>query len=408
MADNFNINTTQDQANEGAGLERDNPSMTSVDFANQMVKNQQAQAEQAALIQQAQELAKQNKLGTKQKTEADAMGVNPEMKDFFTKDEAVAYLKAAGVDDGQIESFISALGSKQIVSRAAVDTIIRKKEASVKVGQPFIASAEDAKNSSIVTKEGDQLVEGQSYFDTGEKDEDGNAIYGHGGKEPTDPTAKLALKDQQLEDKMWMDLNKELNKFIRSSRGNALTSAAQRSVRAINELGEGQPLTSQVLSYIQKDISGIFQGGVPPVSGMEAEDFTNIMQKVNQLIGKYTGVQGYLHKDLGNQRQYLLGLLIRLRDSTDGMLKAALASNAEGYRTIIDKHPEQWQKIIEDKMAAVQAGLSTNAQTTLDAMKTDPQGQLKPAMTPPAAGATDGGPDIHALAAALGLKKKVQ
>lgn len=408
MAENFNINTTQDQANQGEGLERDNPSMTYVDFANQMVKNQQSQAQQAAMIEQAQELAKQQKLATKQKTSADEMGVNPEMKDFFTVDEAVAYLKAAGVDDDQIQSFVTSLGTKQVVSRAAVDTIIRKKEAAVKVGQPFIASAEDAKNSSLVTKEGDQLVEGQSYFDTGEKDDDGNGIYGHGGKEPVDQTAKLHLKEEEAAEKQWQKLDGEINKFIRSSRGNSLTQASQRSVRALNELGENQPLTSQILSFIQKDVSGIFQGGVPPVGGMEAEDFTNVLQKVNQFIGKYSGVQGYLHHDLGNQREYLLGLLIRLRDSTTDILKSSIASEASGYKQIIDSTPERWQQMIADKMTAITSGLSKNAQTTMDAVNEGAQGHLGPAMTPKGTAAPAGGPDIHALAAALGLKKKAQ
>lgn len=396
MADNFNINTTQDQANEAEGLERDNPSMTYVDFANQMVKNQQEQARQAALITQAQELAKQNTLATKQKQSASDLGVNPEMKDFFTVQEAVSYLKGAGVDDSQIKAFTDSLGDTKVVSRAAVDTIIRKKELAVKPGTPFIASEADAGNESMVTKEGDQLVSGQSYFDTGDKDEDGNAIYGHGGKEPVDQEAKNSLKLSEAAEKQWQKLDTEMNKFIRSSRGNSLTQAAQRAVRAMDELGAGQPLTPQVLSFIQKDISGIFQGGVPPVTGMDAEDFTTVYQKLQGIIQKYTGVSGALfHHDLGNQREYLLGLLMRLRESTSDMLKQALASEAGAYEQIINGEPDRWQRLIDGKMAAVNAGLSKNAQTTLDAMKERPQGNLPPAMSPsnspitasPAAGA---------------------
>jgi hypothetical protein len=397
MADNYNINTTQEQSFEAGGLDKNNPAMTYVDFATKMAENAMNQKRQEQMIQQAIELTKQQKLSTKQGQEAADLGVNPNLKDVFTIPEAVAYLKAADVDEAQINAFVTAIGDQKTVSKAAVDTIIRKKEMAIKPGTPFIASEADAKNGSMVTKEGDQLVAGQSYYDTGEKDNDGNAIYAHGGKEPVDQEGKLALKDQQLAQKQWIDLNKELNKFIRSSRGNALTQAAQRAVRALNELGEGQPLTAQMLSFIQKDISGIFQGGVPPISGMESEDFTNALQRINQLIAKYTGVQGYLHHDLGDQRQYLLGLLMRLRDSTNGMLKAGLASNAEGYRTIIDSNPEQWQKLVADKMTAVEAGLSENAKTTMGAMSEDKQGQLGPAMTPKATG----GADLDAKKAAL-------
>lgn len=414
MSDNFNVNTTQDQANEAGGLERDNPAMTYVDFANQMVRNSQQQEQQAALIQQAQELAKQRKLETTQKTSANEMGVNPEMKDFFTVDEAVAYLKAAGVDDAQIQSFVTSLGDKQVVSRAAVDTILRKKEASAKVGVPFIATKADAGNDSMLTKEGDSLVAGQSYYDTGDTDEDGNAIYGHGGKEPVDQTAKLALKQEEAAEKQWQKLDTELNKFIRSSRGNALTQAAQRDVRGLNELAEGQPITKQMLHYIQKDISGIFQGGVPPVTGQDAEDFTNTKQQINAFINKYTGMTSFLKGDLGDQRQYLLGLLMRLRESTIGMLEAALKSSMAGYEQIINDQPDRWERMLKGKMGAVSAGLSENAKTTIAGMKETPQGNLPPAMQPagtPAAAAAAPGiaqPNVDALAAALGLKKKAQ
>jgi hypothetical protein len=409
--------STQEDAYKASGLNPENPAMTYVDFANKMAENSTNQQKQEQMVQQAIEMTKQQKMKTQQGQEASDKGINPEMKGYLSVQEAVAQMEAAGVDEGQIQAFVTSLGDQQMVSQAAVDTVLRKKELAVKPGTPFIASDADAKNESIVTKEGDQLVSGQSYYDTGDKDQDGNAIYAHGGKEPVDQEGKLALKDQQLADKQWTDLNKELNKFIRSSRGNALTQAVQRAVRALNELGEGQPLTSQMLSFIQKDVSGIFTGGVPPISGMEAEDFTNTLQKVNHFIAKYTGVQGYLYYDLGDQRQYLLGLLMRLRQSTTDMLKASLASNAEGYRTIIDKNPEQWQKIIADKMAAVESGLSSNAQTTLDAMKESPAGNLPPAMAPTGTSAApnpsttpvaSGGPDIHALASALGLKRKVQ
>jgi hypothetical protein len=404
MADNFNINTTQDQANEDRGLNQNNPAMTYVDFGNQIVRNSQEQARQAQLVQQAIEQTKQQKLSTKQGQEAADLGVNPNLKDVFTVQQAVAYLKGAGVDDDQINSFVAALGDAKTVSKAAIDTIIRKKELAVKPGTPFIASAADAKNESMVTKEGDQLVEGQSYYDTGEKDQDGNAIYAHGGKEPVDQDAKIHLKESEAAEKQWQKLDTEMNRFIRSSRGNALTQAAQRAVRALNELGEGQPLTAQMLSFIQKDISGIFQGGVPPVSGMESEDFTNVLQKVNQLIAKYTGVQGYLHHDLGDQRQYLLGLLMRLRQSTTDMLKSALASEAAGYQQVISAQPERWQQMIDGKLKAVEAGLSQNASDTMDAMKETPQGKLGPAMTPKAAPAAGGAQSVEDKKAALRAK----
>lgn len=412
MADNFNINTSQDQSLISGGLDVNNPSMTYVDFANQIVRNAQEQKRQEELVQQAMEATKQSKLSTKQKTQADELGVNPELRDVFTVPEAVAYLKAAGVDDVQIQSFVESIGDQRTVSKAAVDTIIRKKERMAKAGVPFIASEEDAKNPSMLTKEGDQLVAGQSYYDTGEVDSDGNAVYAHGGKEPVDQEAKIHMKEEEAKEKQWQKLDTELNKFIRSSRGNALTQAAQRDVRGLNELAEGQPITKQMLHYIQKDVSGIFQGGVPPVTGADAEDFTNVKQQLNAFINKYTGMTSFFRSDIGDQREYLLGLLMRLRESTIGMLEAALKSSMAGYEQIINDQPDRWERMLKGKMGAVSAGLSKNAETTMKAMKETKQGNLPPAMTPKGEGAAaapaEGQPDIHALAAALGLKKKAQ
>lgn len=417
MSDNYNITTGLGSANEAEGLDPNNPAMTYVDFGNQMVKNAQTQALQAQQVQQAIEQSKQLKLQSTQKQAADDLGVNPELKDTFTIDQAVAYMKAAGIDNDQIQSFVDSLGDAQTVSKAAIDTIIRKKELSVKtsvVGKKFtmeqnIAIPDGSKAEDL------GLIPDAKNPKVGHVPADGEyqvAIDPSSGEpvrfvplgDSPDENAKAKSKEAADAEKSWQKLDTEMNKFIRSSRGNALTQAAQRAVRAINELGEGQPLTAQTLSFIQKDLSGIFQGGMPPVSGMESEDFTNILQKVNQIIGKYTGVQGYLHHDLGDQRQYLLGLLMRLRDSTTDMFKSALSSEASGYQTVIDSDPPRWQTMIDGKLQAVQAGLSKNAQTTLDAMSQAPAGNNPPAMTPtpggaPAPAAAPAAPGADPLAA---------
>jgi hypothetical protein len=418
MADNYNITTTQGQANEAAGLDQNNPAMTYVDFGNQLARNSTEQARQAELVQQAMELTKQQKLKTGQETAASDLGINPSTKGYLSKDEALALIQAELSrqkllsDDvkAQLQQWYDAAPA-MVEQQSVKDFISRYQPKSAKNGVPFVATDVDAADKDKTDETGKPLIEGQMY--SAVTDADGNVTYERGGQEKSDGSDKLALKESEAAEKQWQKLDTEMNRFIRSSRGNSLTQAAQRAVRALNELGEGQPLTAQMLSFIQKDISGIFQGGVPPISGMDSEDFTNVLQKVNQLIAKYTGVQGYLHHDLGDQRQYLLGLLMRLRDSTTDMLKSALASEAGGYEQIIHADPDRWQRMMDGKLAAVQAGLSQNAQTTVDAMKETPQGNLPAAMTPagaPTAAPAQGtaGPDIHALASALGLKKKAQ
>jgi hypothetical protein len=418
MADNYNVSTTQGQANEAGALDQNNPAMTYVDFANQIAKNSATQQLQDQAVQQA-------KLMTQQKTAAAGMGVNPELQNFLPVDEAVAELKAAGVDEDTINDFVNSLNGQTVVNRASIDTIIRKKMLSTKMsvaGKNFktsdditIPTGMQAADLGLVadpTKPGIGHVPSDGEYQISVDPNSGQPMaYIALGETPPAPGAG---KDEAADEKSWQKLDAETNKFIRSSRGNTITQAVQRANRALNELGEGQPLTAQVLSFIQKDLSGIFQGGMPPVSGMDAEDFTTALQKVNQFIGKYTGIQGYLHTDLGNQREYLIGILSRLRDSTVNMLKASISSEASGYQKAIDDDPQRWQQFVDDKMNAVISGLSQNAQTTLEAYKASPAGNLPPAMTPagttpatpaPSAG---GAPNVDALAAALGLKKKVQ
>lgn len=413
MADNYNITTTQNQANESAGLEDNNPAMTYVDFGNQIAKNAQTQAEQAELIKQAQ-------LKTQQGQAANAAGINPVEKGYISKDEAMALIQAELSrqkllsDDvkAQLQQWYDA-APDMVEQQDVKDFISRYQPKAAKNGAPFLATAQDAADTDKTDETGKPLISGQMY--SAVTDADGNVTYERGGQEKPDASAGADAKQQAADEKAFAALGSAIDRFIRSARGNSLTQALQRSVRALNELSEGQPLTPQMLSYIQKDISGIFQGGVPPVAGQDSEDFTNIMQRVNGLIAKYTGMQGYLHHDLGDQRQYLLGLLMRLRDSTVDMLKTAVSSEAAQYAAVVDRHPQDWQNLFEAKMQAVTSGLSQNAQTTIGAMSNTPAGNNPPAIgaapaaaAPAAAPAPGGAPNVDALAAALGLKKKVQ
>lgn len=398
MADNFNINTTQSQANEAEGLDQNNPAMTYVDFGNQIAKNAQTQAEQAELIKQAQ-------LTTNQRQAASDEGINPVTKGYMTKDEALALIQAELNRQKLLSDDVKAAlqqwydaAPAMVEQQDVKDFISRYQPKAAKTGVPFLATGQDAADTDKTDETGKPLIEGQMY--SAITDADGNVTYERGGQEKPDNSGN---KDAGAAEKAWQKLDIEMNKFIRSSRGNALTQAVQRSVRALNELGEGLPLTPQMLSYVQKDISGIFQGGVPPVAGQDSEDFTNILQRVNGMIAKYTGLQGYLHHDLGDQRQYLLGLLIRLRDSTVAMLKAALSSEAAAYEQIITADPDRWTRMIDGKISAAEAGLSQNAQTSMEALKQTPAGNNPPALgtaltgtaTPVAPSATPAAPTAN-------------
>lgn len=366
-----------------AGLNPNDPTNTYVDFAQKLAANRQQQDLQEQQIAHAKEIAAQSQLTTEQKSAANEAGYNPELADTMTPEEAVAYLKIVLKEKGLqqdadlIDEWAKTLPPR--VNRQIVESFANRfARESTRSGQPakfetsdaiIIPTGKVAKDLGLYADENDPTV--------GHVPEDGmyQVVYDNqgniqkfipGGKEPVDQTAKLNLKAGESAEKQWQKLDSAINTFIKSQRGNQITTALVRADRALNELANDEVLTPQILSYIQKDISGIFQGGVPPQSGMEGEDFTTTYQKLNALIQKYTGVSGYLHTDLGNQRDYLLGLLSRLRESSLGILKSMMASEASGYKQIIDASPDRWTQMISDKMGAAEAGLTATAKAATE------------------------------------------
>lgn len=367
-----------------AGLNTSNPTQTYVDFGNTMAKNQQEQAAQEQAIALAKERVAQAKFETAN-----------QVSDAMTPEEARAYLqivaqsKGLNIDQASIDKWVALLPAH--VNRQIVESFANRfARETTRAGQstPF-------EETDII-----QIPEGKSATDLGltdMKDASGTSVddktksdgtftasvpnagmyqvlydnqgviqkFIPGGKEPVDQTAKLALKAGESTAKQWQKLDAAINQFLKSTRGNQLSTAIIRSNRALNELANDEVLTPQVLSYIQKDLSGIFQGGVPPQSGMEGEDFTTTLQKVNGLISKYTGVQGYLHSDLGNQRDYLLGLLARLRESSVTMMKQMIASEAAAYQEVISQDPDRWTKMTADKITGATSGLSATAEAAV-------------------------------------------
>lgn len=371
-----------------AGLNPNDPENTYVDFAQKLAANRQQQAEQEQQIARARELTKQAQIETKHKVTADEAGYNPELADTMTPAEAVAYLKIVlkekGLqqDEALIDEWAKALPprvNRQIVesfaNRFARETTRSGQPAKFEITDNIIVPAgksaadlgltyfesegiddsqpSDGKNSAHVPEEGMYQVV---------YDNQGNVVkFVPGGKEPVDQTARLALKESESAEKQWQKLDAALNTFIRSQRGNMLISSLVRADRALNELATNETLTPQVLDYIREDISGIFTGGVPPISGREGTTFETAYQAVNRFIQKYSGTSGFFHTDLGNQRDYLLGLVSRLRESTVDIVKTMIESEASGYKKIIGDEPDRWEQMKADKVGVLASGLTATA-----------------------------------------------
>jgi hypothetical protein len=96
-------------------------------FYNNIAQQSARQKQDEQRIAEARERIKQARLESTQKQEAADLGVNPELKDYLTVDEAVALLKANGLKQEVIDAFVSSLGDKEVVSRQALQAVILKK-----------------------------------------------------------------------------------------------------------------------------------------------------------------------------------------------------------------------------------------------------------------------------------------
>jgi hypothetical protein len=360
------------------GLNTSNPQNTYSDFATQITKNQQEQAAQEQALALAKEHVAQAKNQTREEGEAAATGYNSILKDQMTPEEAIAAVKAAMAVKGlKADDAIAEWASKlpATVNRLSVENFISHlTKESTRAGQatPF-AKSDDIDIPEGVTAKELGLVADPVKPGIGHVPEDGmyQVVYDNqgilkrfipGGKEAADPSIKLGQKQEQFDAKRWSDLEKELTKVISSNRGNQLSAAVYRADRAINEIADPETLMPQVLSFIGKDLAGIFQGGVPPVAGMEKEEFETAFQALNRFVQKYTGVTAMFRTDTGDQREKLTKLIVRLRDSTLDILQNLLESKLEGYRDIIDKDKDRWNRILADKLKAVRSGLTKQAE----------------------------------------------
>jgi hypothetical protein len=372
MADNYNINTTQGQANEALGLDNTNPAMTYVDFANQIAKNSATQQLQNNAVQQAQ-------LMLQQKQQAAASGVNPETAGYLPVDEAVAELKAAGVDDDTIQEFVKGLGNQQMVNRASIDTIIRKKMLSSKmsvagksfkttddIAVPAGMKAEDMGLIPDPAKPGIGHVPSNGEYQVSVDPDSGQpmAYISLGETPPSNiPGATTPLQTA----KRWSDLEKQLTQITKVGRGTALTQSLMRANRALNYLASHPNLDKTGLAYIQQDLTGIFQGGVPTEEEMRNTEYTTAIQEVNQLIGKYTGTFGALKWNAttaGDQsyvRDQLQSVLIDMRQSITNTLQSMITAMADGYQDIIQQNPERWQQMLTDQEKILDSGLNKSS-----------------------------------------------
>lgn len=381
MADN------QSSLNENliaAGLNTSNPTSTYVDFAEQVAKNQAEQAQQEQTLALAKQHVAQATLDTKQKTEADQAGVNPELMNVMTPDQAAATLrlilkeKGLTISNDDITAWVAALNGKPVNRQVVEEFANRFAREATRAGQPAKFSTDmDLAVPAGMKPEDLGLVADESNPQVGHVPADGmyQVVYDNqgnlkkfipGGKEPVDATAKASAKAAESAEKQWQKLDTTVNGAFKTRSGGlgSLSTAIFRAVRAINTLTVNDNLTAQDLENVAQDVAGIFQGGAPTVVTAKGNQYDVTLTKLADWFRAQTGIManvghifGKEHSPLEPTKQKLLQVCVDLRDAAINNIKAFIESEDSAFREIIDANPERWADFQAKKLKFIESGI---------------------------------------------------
>lgn len=365
MADNFNINTTQEQANTARGLNPEGTRLGGFDISQVIAQNARQQQEHMQRIAEA-------KLRLKQRQEAAAMGVNPEMGDYIPVEEAVALLKANGVKPEQVDEFVQALGDKQVVSRQALQAVILKKGGTgslslvgAKEGQPM--QAEDGKWYRTWIKRTPEL----GILMTDRVDENGTAVFRAENPDAYEAgKTMLSIQDPKLAavtktanartlmaevgrerqtETSWQKLQKEIN-VSNAPAARAIGQAAVNNMRADRALKllNKKALTANEYDVVVSDLAAIFKGGVPDVLSLEHQRYETLKGDLNSLIQYVTSEPAEVGTPEVKDR--LHGITQEVKEIDNGIILNYMDSVAAGYEPYIKANPDRFAKMVNAQL----------------------------------------------------------
>lgn len=340
MSDNFNIDTTQAQSYVAGGLDPSNPGLT---IGDTVAANAQQQAEHAQLVQQAVQRTKQAQLSTKQKTEADQEGVNPELKDYMSKAEALQYIAhewKVDESDPEIQKLSDTLPDQ--VERHMIQTLIRKKDRfqGKAVGQPFQAK-DGQEYPTDAAGTGDAKLSAGQWYQAFVND-DGSVNYIPSGE--TGASLRAGQKGNDQLGKEWFKIAQDMDPTKASSR-NALGINYQSYVAAMR--GENllkQPVvTFQNLGEVTRDLTRILQQGVPTDSGTEGMMYHSLMGDIMRKIQHLTGKpQDALPAGF---KSYLVDSFERLKAISKDVIELKIQAVEAAFPDVLQTHQNQWDNL---------------------------------------------------------------
>jgi len=327
------------------------------------------QRQQEQLVAEATERIKQAKLQTTQKQEAADLGVNAEMKDVMTIQEAVAHLKAAGVKKENIDAFVEAIGDQKVVSRTAVQDVILKRSAGMginmigaKEGQPV--QGEDGKWYRSWIKRTPDLgilmtdrvsptgaavfqAEDPAGYEAGKtmlSIQEPKVAAATKGAEARETMAEQKVQQNKITN--WKDLEKRIDPLTATGQSAlALAGRAnQRADRVFAVLSEPGSVTWPMVSAVVTDIAGIFQGGVPPIVSLEEQKLNTIAEKAAKIKSYFTGAMAEGLVSVDYQRQ-LFNLAKELKDIDNEIIQNQQYIVDIGGEDVIKQDPERWERL---------------------------------------------------------------
>jgi len=352
MSDNYGINTTQSQSLIAGGLNPNDPSQT---IGDMMVSNQQKQAEQAALVQQAVEKAKQAKMVTGVDEEG---GLEAE-KGLVPKAQALTDLKAAAassnLDDDQKAQILQDAKDNwpEVVSQDAIHRLVTALHVS-KPGRLGEGAAFEADGSQM-DENGKPYPKGSMIQEI--EDTEGGHSYVRSNSPPSVQTAgdKSGAADQKRKTQLVTLIATQL----KAARGNWLSQGLYRCSTESQRLHSTPNLTKQDLKQIAIGLAAVFTGGVPSEDEVLKTEYSTKLSDILGTLGSWTGIIKGLPLD--DIRTKLGGIIDGLNDELVRRFTGLMDFYAQGFQDVVEGDPTWWEQTRQKALDAAEHKESPSA-----------------------------------------------
>lgn len=354
----------------GRGLNPSSPSTTYTDFADRIAKNMRDQAQMEQTLATAKETLKQSKLSGKQKEEAAALGVNPELAGLITKEAARDHLNLlvnakkmkvapelieqwynslpAMVQADDVDKFVTALtkAGNTLSARVYKDTAVMQDEN----GQDRmynVAVRGDGTRTELFDPETGSPVFPDIIEEADEADkEEAKKILGRAKRQLAGQEARFTTQRQMFGERSWQKLQDKIN-TSNAPYARAIGQASvnnMRADRALTLLTKEGGLTKNEYDIVVSDLAAIFKGGVPDIVSLEHQRYATLKSRVNEIIQYALSKPEEISTPEIKAR--LEKITREVKEVDNDIILNYMDSVAAGYQPFIEADPERFARMI--------------------------------------------------------------